>query len=58
MQRLDEEINELKLEIENPIILAQELIELLLNYLGELKKNMFRKEVSKVLKKKSISLKA
>lgn len=58
MQRLDEEINELKLEIENPIILAQELIELLLNYLGELKINMFRKEVSKVLKKKSISLKA
>ncbi|MCH5684664.1 RteC domain-containing protein [Niabella sp. W65] len=38
VQRLDEQINELKLEIENPIILAQELIELLLNYLGELKK--------------------
>ncbi|ODS88283.1 MAG: tetracycline regulation of excision, RteC [Chryseobacterium sp. SCN 40-13] len=38
VQRLDEEIIELKLEIENPIILAQELIELLLNHLGDLKK--------------------
>ncbi len=38
MQRLDEKINELKLEIENPIILAQELIELLLSHMGEMKK--------------------
>jgi hypothetical protein len=38
VQRLDEKINELKLEIENPIILAQELIELLLSHMGEMKK--------------------
>ena len=42
VQGLDNKINELTMELENPIFLAQELIETLINSMNVLKKNVLK----------------
>lgn len=48
IQRLDEKINELAIELENPIQLSEVVVELIINNLANLKKYVLKKEFTNV----------